>query len=83
MMLKGHPIWSLALVLPDLCHETLCPSFFVLGFATISTMSQTSQLYCPKCAKPVTDPLSCGDCGSVICRVCGTPLESSDELAIG
>ena len=34
-------------------------------------------------AKPVTDPLSCGDCASVICRVCGTPLESSDELAIG
>ena len=42
-----------------------------------------AELYCPKCAKPVTDPLTCGDCGSVICRVCGTPLESSDELAIG
>lgn len=39
--------------------------------------------YCPKCAKEVRDPLVCGDCASVICRVCGTPLESSDELAIG
>jgi hypothetical protein len=39
--------------------------------------------YCPQCAKPVGDPLVCGDCGSPICRVCGTPLESSDELAIG
>lgn len=39
--------------------------------------------YCPTCAREVTDPLVCGDCASVICRVCGTPLESSDELAIG
>jgi len=31
----------------------------------------------------VADPLTCGDCSSVICRRCGTPLESPDELAMG
>ena len=40
-------------------------------------------LYCPKCAKEVPDPLVCGDCGAIICRQCGTPLESPDELGIG
>ncbi|HEV2021555.1 MAG TPA: hypothetical protein VGQ94_03415 [Terriglobales bacterium] len=40
-------------------------------------------LYCPKCASEVTDPLTCGDCSAVICRVCGSPLESPDELGIG
>jgi hypothetical protein len=40
-------------------------------------------LYCPNCAEEVNDPLTCGDCSSVICRRCGTALESSDELGIG
>jgi hypothetical protein len=40
-------------------------------------------LYCPVCATEVTDPLTCGDCSAVICRRCGTPLESPDELAMG
>jgi hypothetical protein len=40
-------------------------------------------LYCPNCAKEVEDPLICGDCSAVICRVCGTPLESSSDLGIG
>jgi hypothetical protein len=40
-------------------------------------------LYCPNCAREVTDPLTCGDCSAVICRVCGTPLESSTDLGIG
>jgi hypothetical protein len=40
-------------------------------------------LYCPKCAVEVTDPLICGDCSGVICRRCGTPLESADELGMG
>jgi hypothetical protein len=40
-------------------------------------------LYCAKCAAEVSDPLTCGDCGAVICRRCGTPLESADELAMG
>ena len=45
--------------------------------------TEKSILYCPSCAKEVTDPLVCGDCSAVICRVCGTPLESPDELGIG
>ena len=40
-------------------------------------------LYCPTCAQEVTDPLTCGDCSSVIGRRCGTSLESPDELGIG
>jgi hypothetical protein len=40
-------------------------------------------LYCPVCAVEVSDPLTCGDCSAVICRRCGTPLESSDELGMG
>jgi hypothetical protein len=40
-------------------------------------------LYCPRCAQEVTDPLTCGDCSAVICRRCGTPLESPDELGMG
>jgi len=40
-------------------------------------------LYCPKCAVEVSDPLTCGDCSAVICRRCGTPLESADELGMG
>jgi hypothetical protein len=44
---------------------------------------EPSSLYCPNCAEEVTDPLTCGDCSAVICRRCGTPLESPDELGIG
>jgi len=43
----------------------------------------TAEFYCPVCALEVSDPLTCGDCSSVICRRCGTPLESSDELGMG
>jgi hypothetical protein len=46
------------------------------------TISDT-RLWCPTCARAVDDPLVCGDCSSVICRICGTPLESPDELAFG
>ena len=41
------------------------------------------EFYCPRCAAPVDDPLACGDCGSLICRKCGTPLERIDELGMG
>jgi hypothetical protein len=40
-------------------------------------------LYCPRCLQAVKDPLTCGDCLSMICRQCGTPLEQVDELGIG
>lgn len=38
--------------------------------------------YCPQCDRPA-EPLRCGDCGSLICRQCGTPVEQADELGIG
>jgi hypothetical protein len=41
------------------------------------------EFYCPRCHAAVTDPLVCGDCSSIICRKCGTPLERVDELGIG
>jgi hypothetical protein len=44
---------------------------------------EPGQLYCPNCGQEVSDPLTCGDCSAVICRRCGTPLESPDELGIG
>jgi len=44
--------------------------------------SHDAALYCPQCAREVLDPLTCGDCAAVICRQCGTPLESPDELGI-
>jgi hypothetical protein len=39
--------------------------------------------YCPVCAVEISDPLTCGDCSSIICRRCGTPLEFPDELGMG
>jgi hypothetical protein len=41
------------------------------------------EFYCPRCHAAVTDPLACGDCSAIICRICGTPLEKIDELGIG
>jgi hypothetical protein len=43
----------------------------------------SAEFYCPACAAPATDPLVCGDCGAVICRCCGSPLERIDDLGIG
>jgi hypothetical protein len=51
--------------------------------AASAAKKQRAALYCPICAVEVTDPLTCGDCSAVICRRCGTPLESSDELGMG
>jgi predicted phosphoribosyltransferase len=51
--------------------------------AVPETQKPAMVLYCPVCAVEVNDPLTCGDCSSVICRRCGTPLESPDELAMG
>jgi len=49
----------------------------------LSSQPPNDALYCPNCAREVTDPLTCGDCSAVICRVCGTPLESSADLGMG
>ena len=48
-----------------------------------SPVPSTKDLWCPRCARAVQDPLVCGDCSAVLCRICGTPLESADELAFG
>jgi hypothetical protein len=45
--------------------------------------SASAKFYCPACAAPVHDPLVCGDCGAVICRRCGSPLERIDDLGLG
>jgi len=50
---------------------------------TPSNGQNQSGLYCPNCAREVDDPLTCGDCSAVICRVCGTPLELPEDLGIG
>src|SRR5690242_18499635 len=59
-----------------------CYARFVAGTQPKSGNGQES-LYCPNCAREVNDPLTCGDCSAVICRRCGTPLESADELGMG
>ncbi|MGA8580043.1 MAG: hypothetical protein WB579_15265 [Bryobacteraceae bacterium] len=43
----------------------------------------TAEFYCPNCAQPVPEPLLCGDCGALLCRTCGKPVERIDELGIG
>ena len=58
----------------------------ILPCLTIGIMPESEkdyEFYCPRCARPVTDPLACGDCSAIICRECGTPLERVDELGIG
>jgi hypothetical protein len=45
--------------------------------------TENTPLYCPKCNREVSDPLVCGDCAALICRICGTPLEEADELGVG
>ncbi len=76
------------------CKISLCPCLAVTPDAAGDTMdsmadlydrahSERDALYCPVCKAEVSDPLVCGDCGAVICRKCGTPLEKIDELGIG
>jgi hypothetical protein len=71
--------------LHERAHDSDANSNAVLKFSSsMQEVQPTSEpLYCPKCAAEVNDPLTCGDCGAVICRRCGTPLESPDELGIG
>jgi hypothetical protein len=64
----------------------LCYSFVLMEIAPKAAPEAKQPavvFYCPVCAVEVGDPLTCGDCSAVICRRCGTPLESSDELAMG
>jgi hypothetical protein len=64
----------------------LCYSFVLMEIAPKAAPEAKKSpviFYCPVCAAEVNDPLTCGDCSAVICRRCGTPLESSDELGMG
>lgn len=59
------------------------PVFMPSSAQPASEEPELQVLYCPTCGKEVRDPLTCGDCAAVICRRCGTPLESPDELGMG
>jgi hypothetical protein len=80
LRLVRHNLAIVALYAPRLCY-----SFFLMATRSQNPDPELEpgSLYCPTCAEEVTDPLTCGDCSSVICRRCGTALESSDELGIG
>ena len=54
-----------------------------IGWMPDSKTEAKPVFYCPKCAKPVYEPLVCGDCHALICRDCGTALETVDELGMG
>jgi hypothetical protein len=64
-------------------HAYATFAFFMASNLQPPAEPEPQLLYCPKCAVEVSDPLTCGDCSAVICRNCGTPLESADELGMG
>lgn len=66
-----------------LCGQTYGTVLLRMAAQPDNPRPSPGPLYCPNCAKEVNDPLTCGDCSAVICRRCGTPLESPDELGIG
>jgi hypothetical protein len=39
-----------------------------------------SMFYCSTCGRAIDDPLTCGECATTICRVCGTPLKMPEDL---
>jgi len=57
--------------------------YFAITVFYLFSLSLSGRVFSRKLAKAVPDPLVCGDCSAVLCRVCGTPLESADELAFG
>ena len=73
-------------ITPQCLDAPTCYAFLKMLAETSSTAKSkpdAAQLWCATCAKVVSDPLVCGDCSAVICRVCGTSLECPDELAFG
>src|SRR5712671_6105986 len=67
---------------PENC-VTVCVFMEIPPKTVPAAEKAAAAFYCPACAVEVSDPLTCGDCSAVICRRCGTPLESSDELGMG
>ncbi len=85
-----HSVLSVSSVVKDLCVSVslwwnLCYSRGNLWLKLRSPRNGEKHLmlYCATCAREVDDPLTCGDCSAVICRVCGTPLEIPEDLGIG
>ncbi|HUI85172.1 MAG TPA: hypothetical protein VL240_13160 [Candidatus Binatia bacterium] len=39
----------------------------------------SASAYCPNCNREVDDPLTCGECSSLICRKCGTALQMPED----
>jgi len=71
---------------PELCYSfvpAVDGMMMEISPKPASASNPPAPFYCPDCAAAVSDPLTCGDCSAVICRRCGTPLESSDELGMG
>jgi hypothetical protein len=48
---------------------------------TSSSDDPDSAFYCPSCESRVNDPLTCGECSTAICRICGTPLQMPEDVA--
>ncbi len=68
---------------PKTSMPTCATVFLFMATHPQNPSPESAPLYCPNCAEEVSDPLTCGDCSSVICRRCGTALESADELGMG
>src|ERR1700694_190332 len=49
--------------------HTIAKHAVVMSEPEKSKRSSPESLYCPNCAREIPDPLICGDCSSVICRV--------------
>ncbi len=47
-----------------------------------STEDADSSFCCPKCVRGVNDPLTCGECSTMICRVCGTALRMPEDVEL-
>jgi endogenous inhibitor of DNA gyrase (YacG/DUF329 family) len=70
---------------PPLARPRLTPCVKLPSMAESKTSGAERKIefYCPKCAREVAEPLTCGDCGAVICPRCGTPVEDAEELGMG
>jgi len=78
--------YSFVLIVRAWFVHSSCSKFKLMELtpkAAAEARKPAAVLYCPVCAMEVGDPLTCRDCSAVICRRCGTPLENSDELAMG
>jgi hypothetical protein len=63
--------------------EMLYSRMYMTENSELGRPAPATFLYCPNCAVEISDPLTCGDCSAVLCRRCGTPLESADDLGMG